>query len=285
MSAKRGCGASGAEVSPLASTPSTSRRSSSAERAVSRIRPGGLPRGGGLGAFGDLQAAGVQRDQRDAVGQHVVHLPGDARPLGQPGGLGARLLLGLGALGPLLQGGQPVVPGAEVRPEQHQDQHPQHGDQQVAEGEIAVLVDGGLAQERRARQRGEQPHHPVSALHGQGEQHHRQRDLHLAQDRQRHGQDGDALGVRPAPPQEHGPDRGQRDLQDRHRQVVGRRVLEQVRDALQQRQRHHREVAGTREPGRGFHPFSVGRRRIGARPTFVGERGGTKALWPRDRPP
>ncbi len=44
----------------------------------------------------DLEAAGVQGDQRHLVGEHVVHLAGDARPLAEPGLLGAQLPLGLG---------------------------------------------------------------------------------------------------------------------------------------------------------------------------------------------
>ena len=50
----------------------------------------------GRGVRAKLQRAGVQAQQRDPVGQHVVHLARDARALGVADLLDAQLLLGLG---------------------------------------------------------------------------------------------------------------------------------------------------------------------------------------------
>ena len=63
---------------------------------------GGPQQGGGLldlcrwqvGA--QFESAGVQRDQGDAVGEDVVHLPGDPGPFRQPCLLLVQLLVGLG---------------------------------------------------------------------------------------------------------------------------------------------------------------------------------------------
>ena len=89
--------AGGASLSaPSRRTPITARRSSSAWCALARITAGGardlLRRRVGP----ELQCAGVQAEQRDAVGEDVVHLACDPRPLGVPGLLDAQLLLGLG---------------------------------------------------------------------------------------------------------------------------------------------------------------------------------------------
>jgi len=50
-----------------------------------------------------LETAGVQRHQRDPVGEHVVHLAGDSGALGHPGLLLVELLVGLGPQGALPQ--------------------------------------------------------------------------------------------------------------------------------------------------------------------------------------
>ena len=63
----------------------------------------GLPAAGALvldRAVG--QGAGVQAQQRDPVGEHVVHLAGDPGALGVAGLLDEQLLLGLGVADSLL---------------------------------------------------------------------------------------------------------------------------------------------------------------------------------------
>ncbi len=49
----------------------------------------------------ELQRAGMQAQQRDPVGQHVVHLARDPRALGEARLLDAQVLLGLGMAYPL----------------------------------------------------------------------------------------------------------------------------------------------------------------------------------------
>ena len=117
MSAARGGGArsSSPREPPERSTPSTSRRSSIASWAVARIERGGLLDPCRTGRRIDLEGAGVQRDQRHLVGQHVVHLPGDAGPLGEPGLLGAQLTFLFGPLGALTQRVDQVPAGPDVR--------------------------------------------------------------------------------------------------------------------------------------------------------------------------
>ena len=58
---------------------------------------------GGCRVRPDLQRAGVQAEQRDPVGQHVVHLAGDPGAFQRAGLRDPQLLLGLGALGPIAQ--------------------------------------------------------------------------------------------------------------------------------------------------------------------------------------
>ena len=100
---------------PARSTPSTSRRSSIASRAVVRISAGGLPDLLRPGRGVDLQRAGVHGDQRHLVGQDVVHLAGDAGPLGEHRLLRPELLLLLGLRRPVAQRVHEVAAGADVR--------------------------------------------------------------------------------------------------------------------------------------------------------------------------
>jgi hypothetical protein len=64
---------------------------------------------GGAGYVGggrvrpELQCPGVHAEQRQPVGQHIVHLPGDAPPLGLARLFGTALLIGLQPVGPLPQ--------------------------------------------------------------------------------------------------------------------------------------------------------------------------------------
>ena len=86
-----GCGASSAcrrrdePGSSSRSTPSTPRSSSSASRAVLRISSAVCWTRSAPDVRIDLEPAGLQRDQRHLVRQHVMHLPGDPGPLGEPG--------------------------------------------------------------------------------------------------------------------------------------------------------------------------------------------------------
>ena len=64
----------------------------------------------------DLERAGVQRQQRDPVGEHVVHLAGDPGALGHPGPVLVQPLVGLGAQGTLAQGEQKLASGPDEHP-------------------------------------------------------------------------------------------------------------------------------------------------------------------------
>ena len=67
-----------------------------------------------------LETAGVQRDEGHPVREDLVHLPGDAGPLGMPRLLGEQPLLGLGTLGTFPQRGDELAPGpGEHAPGQH----------------------------------------------------------------------------------------------------------------------------------------------------------------------
>src|SRR5271165_1491555 len=62
-----------------------------------------------------FQRPGVHAEQRQPVSQHVVHLPGDAPPLGLPRLLGAAFLVGCQPLGPLPERGDQLAPGAQIQ--------------------------------------------------------------------------------------------------------------------------------------------------------------------------
>ena len=95
--ASAGAAAAARRRSPSRSTPITARRSSSAWWALARITAGGARDLLRRRVRAELERAGVQAQQRDPVGEHVVHLARDPRPLGVAGLLDAQLLLGLGA--------------------------------------------------------------------------------------------------------------------------------------------------------------------------------------------
>ena len=109
-----GCGRSGSPSSGSSrSTPITSRRSS--QRLVgARAHDAGRARDllrRRVGA--ELERARVHAQQRDAVGEHVVHLARDAGALVLARLLDAQLLLGLGAVGALAQRRHELAPGAD----------------------------------------------------------------------------------------------------------------------------------------------------------------------------
>ncbi|MPM50791.1 hypothetical protein SDC9_97534 [bioreactor metagenome] len=126
------------------------------------------------------QHAGVHRHQGDPVGHHVVHLPGDPGPLGQPG-LGQPGLLGLvaGPLGllPGPLGRRPthhlLLPAApqttdqggdrQARPEQQELEHDRRGPGGLPGGDLGHddLDDLGHQEAGRRRHHGADPPGPV----------------------------------------------------------------------------------------------------------------------------
>ena len=61
----------------------------------------------------EAERPGVQGDQGDAVGEHVVHLAGDPGAFVPRACVGAQLLRGLGLLGPLAAGTHQLAPRPE----------------------------------------------------------------------------------------------------------------------------------------------------------------------------
>ena len=105
-----------------------------------RVR-GGADHARGLGDLlrrrvgAELERARVQAQQRDAVGEHVVHLARDPAPLGLARLLDVQALLGLQPLGALVQRAHQLAPRAgEQAPADHHDreQHPERHVQPVA---------------------------------------------------------------------------------------------------------------------------------------------------------
>jgi hypothetical protein len=69
----------------------------------------------GRGSGAELQSAGVNAQQREPVGQDIVHLPGDAAALGLPGRLDATFLVGLQLVCPLAERALQFAPSANVK--------------------------------------------------------------------------------------------------------------------------------------------------------------------------
>ena len=102
---------------------------------------GGLLGGGRVGQR-HLQRPGVQDHQADPVGDHVVHLPGDAGPLLGPGPLGVEQLLPLQALGLAAQvpDQRPADPDPQAEQDRHpDDQHRHHDGEQGATSETTSI--------------------------------------------------------------------------------------------------------------------------------------------------
>ena len=165
-----------------------------------------------VGAVG--QRPGMDGDQADPVGQHVVHLAGDPGPLVELSLFHPEPLLGLRALGPVTQGPQQFAPRADVHAAG------QHGDRgEHAQDEIDPQRPIGAGLDQRDRHRGDQvqhsdqqdlPGHPAGGERHLGERAGavggRPRRAHDA------GQHRDAQ--RPAPPEE-----GRRQGREAERQV------------------------------------------------------------------
>ena len=76
----------------------------------------------------------MQAEQRDPVGEDVVHLAGDAPSLGLPGQLGAPSLLGIEALGPGPEREDHLTPGADQDPPAEGDRGRHEAGEALAQG-------------------------------------------------------------------------------------------------------------------------------------------------------
>ena len=102
--------------SPSRSTPITSRSSCSAACAALADHAGGLGDLLRRRVGAELERAGVQAQQRHAVGEHVVHLARDPAALGLARLLDPQPLLGLEPRRPLAQREHELAPGAREQP-------------------------------------------------------------------------------------------------------------------------------------------------------------------------
>jgi hypothetical protein len=169
--------------------------------------PGGVAFGlGGVAAH--LQRPGVHGQQRDSVGEDVVHLPGDAFAFAVPGLLDAQPLTLLGLAGPVGPG--PHEP--PVRAHQHRDRH--DDDVQQRHDHHGLDVDAGLDGCQAVGQGdGEavQDGHPHGdrppAVHPHREQRDRE-GTHRQPEQHAHRDQDQRESHRPGPPEEH--QRGER---------------------------------------------------------------------------
>ena len=95
----------------------TSRSSSCASRALTRITAAARAISSGEASGIELERAGVDAQQGDPVREHVVHLARDPRSFAELSLADAQVLLVLGAARPLLQRQQQLAPGPYVRAE------------------------------------------------------------------------------------------------------------------------------------------------------------------------
>jgi hypothetical protein len=247
---------------------------------------------GGAGLGGELQRAGVQGQQRDPVGEHVVHLPGDPFPLQSPCLLDAELLPLLGLAGPLLERAHQQAP----RPHQHAPGEQRGEQERHGHHRRPVLIGGASGQGEGAHEHGgEQPAKGCRDLPrapgGHGEHGHEGRAQ--AQRRQRRGDDEDQRQPhRPASPQQQ--QRGasapaEHQLPDQVHRL--RRRLGQAADDEQATQQHRdtgaadigQPVAPRPVPALPWHrslPVGVDRRQPGGR----GDLGVQLRPLPRVRP-
>jgi hypothetical protein len=214
------------------------------------VRAGADDRGGagdlvgcGRGALrAELERPRVQRDEREAVGEDVVHLARDAGALVVARLLDAQLLLGLGALGPLAEREDELAAGPDVHPPRDDARRDDRREDRLDErrdGRVGVQQD--VRRDDRGVQGGDGDDDAQRAVDRHGEQRDGTGDPGAGDEgAEQPERDGEVDGPAPAP-RERGA-RGQPDEQ------VGRRRQDEAgsrlaRDALgeQQRAAHHRD--------------------------------------------
>ena len=207
----------------------------------------------------DLQAPGVQRHQRDPVGEHVVHLARDQGALGHPRTVGVQALLGLGAQGTLAQREEELTSG----PDEHSPRGGRERRARWPPGPPTARRSSGCRREGqggRDPQRSDEQHRPKAAVHGEGEQ--REQPGGGGGHRERPQQDTDQRDAeRPAPPP---PQReaGQRPAADVDDHLPGRQRVDGVVSAPRPgRAPRAPRRAGTRRRRRPSRVPSADRRR------------------------
>ena len=154
----------------------------------------------------DLERAGVQAQQRQAVGEHVVHLARDPRALARAGLAHAQVALGLGLARALAQREHELALGA--------DEHPPADDRRLDAGRQAdvdperdvVGIQREVQRQQRDGEHARRDRHLRAAVHGEAEQPDQRGAARGGRDAaEQHGQQRDA--DRPAPPQPDAPGR------------------------------------------------------------------------------
>jgi hypothetical protein len=175
--------------------------------------------GGSVGV--ELERASVQAEQRDAMRQDVVHLAGDAQPLGLAGLLDAQARLGLQALRALAQREHELTLDADEQPpadDEAGDQRPEHHLDQVR---LVARVEQREDRGRGQCERGDPENRAARRADGDVEQGQQRRPAGQAgQERGAATEDADRDGVRAAPPQRHEADHAQREVDDNRERAV-----------------------------------------------------------------
>jgi hypothetical protein len=182
----------------------------------------------------ELEGAGVQGQQRDAVGEDVVHLARDAQALGLARLLDAQALLGLECRSALVQREHELALDADEQAPAHddaRDEHPEH------DLEAVGLVPGVEQREDRGGGQREADHAEDRAPRGADgdvEEGDERRPARRARcQRADAGGDADRHGVRAAEPQRHEGDRPEREVDGKGQLAVvaGRRAEDERAEA------------------------------------------------------
>jgi len=200
---------------------------------------GGLPHLRRRQVRPDLERTGVQRQQRDPVGEHVMHLAGDPGALRHPGPVFVQALISLRPQSPLTQCEDKLPSGPDEHPT-HGGCERERGDQQDHRERVGRGTVDGEDQGGRDPQGGDE-HQPGRAVHSQGEQ----------------GEEPGGRGRnRDRPQQETGQRNAERPAPSPPQQEAGQRSAGNINDHLRRGQRHDRVVeCGAQEerPDGGAH--------------------------------
>ena len=169
----------------------------------------------------ELERPGVQAQERDAVGEDVVHLARDAQPLGLARLLDAQALLALQARGALAQREHELALDAHEQPPADDDGGDEHAEDDLRRVVAVARIDQRKGRRRDQCQAGDgEDHPPRGAQRGveQGQQ--RGPAGRGRHDRRDAGRDADGHGVRAPPPQRDVRRRADHEVDDERRGAV-----------------------------------------------------------------
>ena len=197
----------------------------------------------------------MQRQQRDPVGEHVVHLAGDPGALGHPRPVFVQTLIGLGPQGPLAQGEEELASGPDEHPPRGHGEH-ERGDPHEHRQRVGRRAVDGEDQHGRDPQRRDEQGRPDRPVHGEGEQ--REEPGRGGRDRERPQQETDERNAErptPPPPQR---DAGQQPAGEIDDELRGRQRVDAVVQGRAEEQRPER--GGDEAPGGVDGPVATGPR-------------------------